>query len=79
MDALAVAQPGDWLVQADAPVSTRLQQVSLAEAVHRPRVLLQAWLKWLRELLDGYDEDPCSLSWRGCGGDESGSCPGEGT
>ncbi len=55
--ALAAGQPGAWLVQADAPGSTRVQQVPLAEAVHRPREPLEAWLERLREPLDGYDED----------------------
>jgi hypothetical protein len=45
------------VVQADAPGSTRLQQVPQAEAVHRPREPVHAWLDRLRESLDGCDED----------------------
>lgn len=57
VDALAAAQPGGWLVQADACGSPCLQQVPLAEAVHRPREPVDAWLERLREPLDRYDED----------------------
>lgn len=37
--------------------STCLQQVPLAEAVHRPREPVEGWLGRLREPLDHYDED----------------------
>ena len=57
MDALDAAQPGGWLVQADARGSTHLQQAPLLEAVHQPREPVQAWLERLREPLDGCDKD----------------------
>lgn len=57
MDALVAAQPCGWLVEVDAPGSTCLRQLPLAEAVHRPREPLQVWLERLREPLDHDDED----------------------
>ena len=57
VDALAAAQPGGWLVEVDAPGSTCLRQLPLAEAVHYPREPVEAWLERLREALDFYDED----------------------
>ena len=56
VDALVAAQPGGWLVQADACGSTCLQQVPLAGAVHRPWEPVEAWLERLREPLDRYAE-----------------------
>jgi hypothetical protein len=56
VDALVAAQPGGWLVQVDACGSTCLQQVPLAEAVHRPWEPVEAWLERLREPLDRYAE-----------------------
>jgi hypothetical protein len=57
VDALDAAQPGGWLVHADAPGSTRLQRIPLAEVVHRPWEPVEAWLARLRESLERYDED----------------------
>jgi hypothetical protein len=75
VDALAAAQPGGWLVDVDARGSTCLRQVPLAEAVHRLREPVEAWLERLREPLDGYDEDLGCGSWRGCGGDAEHALP----
>ncbi len=63
--AALVAQPAGWVVQMDAPGSTRLLQRPLSEAVHRPRESVQAWFERLREPVDSYDEDLVRMELEG--------------